>query len=118
MTVMARAAKKVRRPPPRRRKGGTTRFLLFVVASGVLAIPTPATVILVIGQRPTFVAYLIDREPEGYASITVGGANFAAIVPYLMAFWVGPHSINSALAVILDLGLTGKGAHDGARKWD
>ncbi len=98
---MARAPVKRKRKAAKNR--GTGRFFLLLVLGAVLSIATPATVILAIGLMPTFVAYLVDREPEGYASVAVGGLNFAALIPFLLTFWSGPHTLNSALAIIVNV---------------
>ena len=39
----------------------------------------------------------LPRDPEGYAAF-IGGFSFAALVPFLLIFWEGPHTLNAALA--------------------
>lgn len=107
---MARAQTKAKqtRAPARGRTRAPARDaatrLVFVLSVGVvLAIATPASMILAMGLLPTLVAYLTDRDPEGYAAVTVGGFSFAALVPFLLTFWEGPHTLSAALAITIDV---------------
>ncbi len=99
---MARAqtkAKRARAPA----RDAATRLVIVLSVAVVLAIATPASVILAMGLLPTLVAYLTDRDPEGYAAFTVGGFSFAALVPFLLTFWEGPHTLNAALAITINV---------------
>ncbi|MDI9349557.1 MAG: hypothetical protein QM537_06110 [Candidatus Symbiobacter sp.] len=60
----------------------------------------PTLLLVGLAMLPTLAAYLSDQRREKYATLCVGGFNFAATVPYIMRLW--SHGVGvSGLHVIL-----------------
>jgi len=90
---------------PKTGKSGSTfnRILLvsLVIFIGLMFLPT--VVFLVFAMLPTAVAYVVDRTPEKYQWICVGGLNFAGASPFLLNLWTGRHTIDAAVAQLTDV---------------
>lgn len=68
------------------------------ILAAVLAWFIKATVIMLIcGMLPTFVAFIIDRDRERYATFCVASMNFCGVFPYLLDLWLGDHTIVAAV---------------------
>jgi len=73
----------------RRKKGGGGNiwtFLLLIIPAALVVMAT--TVLFVIGMIPTAVAFVIDRDPEKPAPITVGALNFCGCLPFAINLWL------------------------------
>lgn len=89
----------------KRRKGGgggrrIWTFLLLVLPAGLVVLPT--TIVFGIGMIPTMVAYMVDRDSEKPAPITVGGLNFCGCMPYAIDLWKHGHNLTAAMKVFAD----------------
>jgi len=94
-----------RRPPAKskhRKKGGSRvwLFLLLILPAALVILPT--SILFGIGMIPTMVAYVIDRDPEKSAPITVGGLNFCGCMPFAIELWKHNHTIMAAMKVFGD----------------
>lgn len=71
----------------RRKRGGNLwTFLLLIVPAALVVMAT--TVLFIIGMIPTAVAFVIDRDPEKPAPITVGALNFCGCLPFAIDLWM------------------------------
>jgi hypothetical protein len=73
--------------------------LLAFVPLGALMLPT--TIMVVVGMIPTIVAFVIDRDPEKSAGMTVGSMNLCGVMPFLISLWQGGHTIDLAVQTLL-----------------
>lgn len=88
-------------PRGKRRKGGRVwTFLMLVLPAGLVVLPT--SIVFGIGMIPTMVAFIVDRDPEKPAPITVGGLNFCGCMPYAIDLWKHGHTIGAAMKVFAD----------------
>lgn len=92
-------------PPPKKRRGqkGQRRvltFLLLIFPAALIVLPT--SIVFGLGLVPTVVAYLIDRDPDKPAPITVGGMNFCGCLPFAIDLWKHGHTIGAAMKVFAD----------------
>ena len=86
------------------KSGGTfTRILVLslAVAFGLMFLPT--VIFLAFAMLPTVAAYIVDRNPDKYEWICVGGLNFAGSVPFLLQLWTGRHTVEAAAAQLTDV---------------
>jgi len=92
-----------KRPPRRRGGGGGALLLLLLLApAGLMMMPT--SVLVLAGLAPTFVAYLIDRDPEKSAALTVGAMNLCGIAPFVVRLWQRGHEMGITLQMLADPG--------------
>lgn len=92
-----------KRPPRRRGGGGGAMFLLLLLApAGLMMMPT--SVLVLAGLAPTFVAYLIDRDPEKSAALTVGAMNLCGVAPFVVRLWQQGHEMSVTLRMLADPG--------------
>jgi hypothetical protein len=62
----------------------------------------PSCIVLGIGMAPTVVAYIVDRTPEKYQTITVGLLNVCGTMPGLVKLWSRGQSYDNALSIATD----------------
>lgn len=103
MAAKQSASKKAAKP---QRKGGG--LLMRNLGLVILGIPLvllfmPTVLLLAFALLPTFVAVIVDRSPQRYGGITVGGLNFAGVAPYLLDLWMVEHSVPYALDLLADV---------------
>ncbi|HEV7372136.1 hypothetical protein [Arenibaculum sp.] len=96
-----------------RSKGnGLTVLLLIVVPMSLLFMPT--AVLLAVGLVPTAVAFVIDRDPDKTAPMTVGALNFVGVMVFAIQLWQGRHSLAGVMTLLGDpftwLGMYGAAA--------
>jgi hypothetical protein len=72
-----------------------------VVFGGLIFLPT--VIFLFFALLPTLAAYVVDRSPEKYEWVCVGGMNFAGASPFLLALWAGRHTVEAAAAQLTDV---------------
>ncbi|PWC31298.1 hypothetical protein [Azospirillum sp. TSO35-2] len=84
----------------KKKKGGTLTLVLLIVPAALIVLPT--TILFGVGMIPTIVAYIIDRDPDKSAPITVGGLNFCGCMPFAIDLWKHQHTITAAAKVFAD----------------
>src|SRR4051812_49622631 len=84
----------------RRKKSsnGMVTVLLILFPAGLVFLPS--TILLAVGMIPTAVAYVVDRDPDKTAPMTVGGLNFVGVVTFLVNLWQAGHTM-AALSKVL-----------------
>lgn len=98
-----------KKPAPRKGKaaeakgGAFTRILVLTLALAFGLMFLPTVIFLAIAMLPTLAAYIVDRNPDKYEWICVGGLNFAGCVPFLMRLWTGRHTVEAASALLTDV---------------
>lgn len=87
---------------PKRRpgQGGLLVLLLVLLPLGLFVLPT--SVLLMVGLLPTVVAWIVDRDSEKSAALTVGAMNLCGIAPYVILLWQGGHSMERAMRFLAD----------------
>ncbi|MBY6265507.1 hypothetical protein EI613_26825 [Azospirillum sp. 412522] len=84
----------------KKKKGGALTLILLIVPAALIVLPT--TILFGIGMIPTIVAYVIDRDPDKSAPITVGGLNFCGCMPFAIDLWKHQHTIGAAAKIFAD----------------
>lgn len=84
----------------RKKKGGMLTLILLIIPAGLIVLPT--TILFGIGMIPTIVAYVVDRDPEKSAPITVGGLNFCGCMPFAIDLWKHQHTLGAAAKIFAD----------------
>lgn len=69
----------------RRRRGNIWLFLLLIIPAALVMLAT--TILFLVGMIPTMVAFVVDRDPDKPAPITVGGFNFCGCLPFAITMW-------------------------------
>lgn len=102
------ASKSAKRPVPAAKSaapvgGAFSRILVLSLAvfGGLMFLPT--VIFLFFAMLPTAAAYVVDRSPEKYEWICVGGMNFAGASPFLLSLWAGRHTVEAAAAQLTDV---------------
>ena len=80
--------------------GGFFTFLLLGVPTAIFAMPT--ALLIAVGMVPSLVAYIIDRDPEKSAPMTVAPLNMCGILPFMMELWKHDHTMQAAITKIAD----------------
>jgi hypothetical protein len=76
-------------------------FKMLIVMMIVLAgIFLPTTIVMAVCLLPSFVAAMIDRQPQKTAWLTVGAMNLAGAMPAWLMLWEKGHKIMDAVQVI------------------
>ena len=76
------------------------------VSSGMVALlvfALPTVFLFFFGMLPTFVAYIVDRNKDKYATFCVASMNFCGVFPYLMDLWINGHTITAATNIMTDV---------------
>src|SRR4051812_49913471 len=86
----------------RRKKSsnGMVTVLLILFPAGLVFLPS--TILLAVGMIPTAVAYVVDRDPDKTAPMTVGGLNFVGVVTFLVNLWQAGHTMAALSKVLTD----------------
>lgn len=84
----------------RKKKGGMLTLILLIIPAGLIVLPT--SILFGIGMIPTIVAYVVDRDPEKSAPITVGGLNFCGCMPFAIDLWKHQHTLGAAAKIFAD----------------
>jgi hypothetical protein len=92
--------------PGRGRKKGkgasSSVFTMLLIMLPVGLIFLPSTILLAAGMIPTAVAYVVDRDPDKTAPMTVGGLNLAGVVTFLISLWQAGHTMAALTKVLTD----------------
>ncbi len=83
-------ARKPIAPKVRRKKKSPMMFIMLIAPAALVLLPI--AIVFIIGMIPTFVAYVVDRDPEKSAPITVGGPNLCGCLPYVLDLWKHGHT--------------------------
>lgn len=73
-------------------------LLLVMLPMGLLILPT--TLLVLAGMVPTIVAYIVDRNDDKAASMTVGSINLCGIMPFLIQLWQHGHNLGYSLGLL------------------
>ena len=84
----------------KKKKGGGLTLILLILPAALIVLPT--TILFGIGMIPTIVAYVVDRDPDKSAPITVGGLNFCGCMPFAIDLWKHQHTIGAAAKIFAD----------------
>lgn len=84
----------------RKKKGGALTLILLIIPAALIVLPT--SILFGVGMIPTIVAYIIDRDPDKSAPITVGGLNFCGCMPFAIDLWKHQHTIGAAAKIFAD----------------
>jgi hypothetical protein len=79
---------------------GMVTVLLILFPAGLVFLPS--TILLTVGMIPTAVAYVVDRDPDKTAPMTVGGLNFVGVVTFLVNLWQAGHTMAALSKVLTD----------------
>jgi hypothetical protein len=79
---------------------GIFTMLLIMLPVGLIFLPS--TILLAAGMIPTAVAYVVDRDPDKTAPMTVGGLNLAGVVTFLISLWQAGHTMAALSKVLTD----------------
>lgn len=79
------------------------RIIMILTAIAFIPFSLPTLVLLAVAMLPTAAAALVDRGPQRFAWLCVGGLNFAGASPFLFSLWFGPHTLDAALAMLTDV---------------
>ncbi|MCB2102580.1 MAG: hypothetical protein KDE22_17010 [Rhodobacterales bacterium] len=77
-------------------------FLIMAALVLVCVFFTHTVLLVGVGLIPTFVAFIIDRSPQKYATLCVGGLNISGVFPYLLDLWIGSNDMTMARAIVTD----------------
>ena len=80
--------------------GGLVTFLVLAAPAALFAMPT--ALLFAVGLVPSFVAYIVDRDPDKTASMTVGPLNICGILPFTMDMWKHQHTMQAATHALGD----------------
>ncbi|MEC4589996.1 MULTISPECIES: hypothetical protein [Nitrospirillum] len=85
--------------PRRRSYGGLLAAAVLLLPLGALVMPT--SVLTVIGMVPTLVAWIVDRDPDKPAAVTVGGLNLCGVMPFCIQLWQHGHTMDYAAGLLV-----------------
>lgn len=75
------------------------RFSIFcILVTAVVFLP--ATIVFIVCMLPTFVAAVVERQPQKTAWLTVGAMNLAGTVPAWFKLWEAGRGIDIALELV------------------
>lgn len=103
--MAAEPAKAGAEPPESKRRakksaGGLLWLMVGVMAAASFALPT--VLLVSAGMVPAFVAWIVDRNRDGYTPMAVGMLNLAGLLPSLLALWMEGHSMGVAARIMSD----------------
>lgn len=75
-------------------------LMIGVLSAAFFALPT--ALLLAAAMVPTLVAWIVDRNRDGHALMSVGTLNLAGLLPSLLALWTGGHSLGIAVRIMSD----------------
>ena len=80
--------------------GGLVTFLVLAAPAALFAMPT--ALLVAVGMIPSFVAYIVDRDPDKTAPMTVAPLNLCGILPFTMDLWKHQHTMQAATHALGD----------------
>lgn len=99
---MTTAARRHKSKKKKAGKPGISPWLIVTIMTPVAIFAMPTTLLLVAGMVPTVIAWIVDRDPEKYAPMTVGALNFCGILPFLLDLWKHQHTVLAATRTLAD----------------
>ncbi|MFC7333223.1 hypothetical protein [Rhodocista pekingensis] len=84
----------------RRGGGGLLLLLALILPFGLVVMPT--TILMLAALVPTLVAYVVDRDPEKSAPLTVGAMNLCGVMPFAIRLWQDGHTIELTMRMLAD----------------
>ncbi|MEI6559540.1 MAG: hypothetical protein WCO00_14140 [Rhodospirillaceae bacterium] len=91
---MASPKSRNRRRPSQKGGGGLVTFLVLAAPAAIFAMPT--ALLFSVGMIPSLVAYIVDRDPDKTAPLTVAPLNVCGILPFVMEMWKHQHTMQAA----------------------
>ena len=85
-------------PPPASpsTKKQVSRFITFLLCLIPLALVfRPTAAIIIVGLIPSYVAFMVDRDPKKYTATAVAALNMVGILPVLIKLWTSGHSLSA-----------------------
>ncbi len=77
------------------------KILLTLALIALIAAIIPGIVVVaIIGMLPSFVALLVDRSPQKYQALCVGGMNWCGVFPYVLDVFASANSFDAAKSVL------------------
>ncbi len=62
----------------------------------------PTALLVAVGMIPSLVAYIVDRDPDKTAAMTVAPLNICGILPFTMDMWKHQHTMQAATQALAD----------------
>jgi len=88
-------------PAGRKNPAGLLLSLMIgILSAAFFALPT--ALLLATGMVPTLVAWIVDRNRDSHALMSVGSLNLAGLLPSLLALWTDGHSFRIATRIMSD----------------
>jgi hypothetical protein len=97
---MASSKSRAKKKPKKKGGGGLLTFLILAAPAGMFAMPT--ALLFAVGMIPSLVAYVVDRDPDKTAPMTVAPLNLCGILPFTMDMWKHQHTMQVATHALGD----------------
>lgn len=81
---------------------GINKGVVLVILAALVPFSLPTVVLVFFTMLPTLVAWIIEKGPNRYAFLCVGGLNFAGVFPYLFSLWFGVHTLDESFRMVTD----------------
>ncbi len=80
-----------------------TPIWLSLIVALLFIVSFSSVILLFFGMMPSVVAYIIDRTPQRYTTVSVASLNFCGVFPYMLDFWAGPTDFAAMVAILTDV---------------
>ncbi|HSK39212.1 MAG TPA: hypothetical protein VK943_05550 [Arenibaculum sp.] len=90
------------RPRRRAKKGGASGTVALVLLLPLVMLFMPTALLMAVGLVPTMVAFIVDRDPDKTAPMTVGAMNFVGVMAFAISLWRTGNTLDGALALLAD----------------
>lgn len=77
-------------------------ILIWVILAPVLLLGYPSLLLIVMGMLPTFISWIVEREPGLPRTLSIGAFNICGVIPYLMELWEHHQAFSYTLKIFLD----------------
>lgn len=89
---------------PAKQSGNAHLFVIFgMILLGLMIFAASALMLFLVGCIPAMVAYIIDREPDRNATLTVAAANVAGVAPFIFELLLNGPTMDRALTMLTDV---------------
>ncbi len=78
------------------------RLPLLLIILMLAAVLMPSAILMCVLMIPSFVAFIVDRSPQRYLTMTVSLPNFCGVLPALAALWELGQTFDGAFSGISD----------------
>ncbi len=89
--------------PLKKSRRGTIVLWSSIIIVVILFFALPTVLVIFFGMLPSFVAFIIDRNEEKYATFCVSAMNFCGVFPSLITLWDDRHTIPEAIEIITNV---------------